>query len=110
VYIEADAEYNLVKLSKNKNNLSHIYAEFTGISKFSKVVYEKICSQYEESRLLCDGKVEYEFGMCAAAKTEKIHVLKIQDYLWCEIDNMEHLKRAEEYIYPAIARREKIIL
>jgi 2-aminoethylphosphonate-pyruvate transaminase len=37
-----------------------------------------------------------------ASKENDIYVKKLKDIAWCEIDTLNHLKRAKEIIYPRL--------
>ena len=37
-----------------------------------------------------------------SSKENDIHVKKINDVAWCEIDTLTHLKRAKEIIFPLL--------
>lgn len=91
VFIEVDKMHNLVNLSKKREELGSIYSELVGISKISIEFYSEMCKAFEDSHNL---KMEYEVGMVKASSKIPIKVLKIDDYVWCEIDDESHLNRA----------------
>lgn len=104
VFIEADEYFNLINLSKDKSVLSSVYGELVGITKISNFLFNKMCYYFEKSDSY---GMNYEDCLCGISYENKIFVLKNDDYIWCEIDNIEHLKRACEFIYPKIKKNEK---
>lgn len=86
VFIELNEE-KLIGLSKEKNKLSTIDAEFVGITKVS---YETFLNfDFSNS---CD----YEYLLLG------FNVLKIDDLTWCEIDCLDHLNNAQDNIIPKL--------
>ncbi|BCD62070.1 2-aminoethylphosphonate-pyruvate transaminase [Nitratiruptor sp. YY08-26] len=99
VYIEVDENCNLINMSKNKEDLNFIYGELVGISKISINRYKDICRIFDS----CDNqKIDYEYILVESSKEKPIFVKKIDDLIWCEIDDENHLKRAINKIYPKI--------
>ncbi|PAF41424.1 NTP transferase domain-containing protein [Helicobacter sp. 11S02596-1] len=89
VYLEI-SDGKLCNLSKDKNALKHIDAELSGLSKISLATFET---------LLLDTK-DYEYAL-------KGFPVCIAEFLWCEIDDLSHLERAESQIIPKILSKEK---
>ena len=107
VYIEVDKNSFLVNVSKKSSDLASIHSEFTGLNKISISTYEKMCLIYEENSDRWSDKLEYEqFAIRKVSEFLDFYVLKIDDYLWCEIDEVQHLERAKKYIYPSITKKE----
>jgi 2-aminoethylphosphonate-pyruvate transaminase len=107
VYIETDEHGHLLKMSKNLHDLNSVYAELTGISKLSHYTFEKLClkaKKFFQKSL----HVDYEQGLAAIAKTQRIYVHKAGDIVWCEVDDEEHWSRAVTFIYPLIKAREQV--
>lgn len=97
VYVQADAQ-QLVNMSKQVDSLNkdQIYGEFVGINKLSFQDYQQLIALLDDdSSLLMSGHYE-EQGLVALAKQKSVYCLKIPDLLWCEIDNTDHLKKAQE--------------
>lgn len=105
VFIEVDGYSNLVNMSKNRNELNSVYAELVGITKLSIDTYRKMC-EFAGNGFKSNRKLDYEYTLVGISTNTKISVKKIDDYLWCEIDNEEHLKRAKEIVYPRIKDTE----
>jgi 2-aminoethylphosphonate-pyruvate transaminase len=49
--------------------------------------------------------LNYEDALVGAAAKHPIHIMVIQDLVWCEIDDENHLQRALTLIYPKIVQR-----
>lgn len=105
VYIEANEKYNLVKMSKKRDELKSIYAELVGISKISVKTYQKMC-KFAGDNFEKNPKLDYEYTMVGISKNTDFFVKKIDDFAWCEIDDEDHLKRAANIIYPRIKENE----
>ena len=41
-------------------------------------------------------------------KSTKIYIKNLKEIAWCEIDNLDHLRRALKIINPKILQNEKI--
>jgi 2-aminoethylphosphonate-pyruvate transaminase/(2-aminoethyl)phosphonate cytidylyltransferase len=105
VFLQVDSGHQLVSMSKNENELSSIYGELTGISKISYTVFQEM-SLYASKTFTENPMLDYEYTMVAISAESNIHVLKIEDYAWCEIDDENHLKRAVNEVYPKIVQLE----
>ncbi len=103
VYIQTDDNSNLLDMSKVKNALSSIDGELVGISKISQERYKMMCDAYEAQE---DEKIDYEYIMVQTSKTKPFYVQKIEDLVWCEIDDEAHLNRALKQILPKIKEKQ----
>jgi 2-aminoethylphosphonate-pyruvate transaminase len=104
VFIQTDELAYLIAMSKDKRELDGIYGELTGISKVSYRRYQSMCDIYS----LCDDvKIDYEYVMVESAKVEPFYVKKIEDLLWCEIDDEKHLERALKKVLPKIKEKDE---
>jgi 2-aminoethylphosphonate-pyruvate transaminase len=101
VYVETDRESYLVNMSKSQSSLASVDAELVGITKISIPTFKKMC---EVSAMLFPGnpKLDYEYALVAVSKNEKIYVKKVENYVWCEIDDETHYQRALSKIYPLL--------
>ncbi len=102
VYIETDERCNLIKMSKNKEELTSIFAELVGISKVSQFRYQLMCSAFENQD---NPKIDYEYIMVKTSNETPFYVKKIENLIWCEIDDENHLIRALSQILPKIKER-----
>lgn len=99
VYIEADSDSNLIDMSKQKGKLKSIHSELVGISKITQARYKMMCDAFENQDNL---KIDYEYIMVQTSKTSPFYVKKLNDLIWCEIDDESHLNRALKTILPRI--------
>lgn len=98
VYVETSGD-TIVAMSKNRIDLGDpIAGELVGISKISQPLFHKMLQQAErmfETTL----KVDYESdGLVAVAQSYPIYYTVINDLLWAEIDDKQHLLRAHQQI------------
>ncbi|MCV6608686.1 MAG: phosphocholine cytidylyltransferase family protein [Campylobacterales bacterium] len=105
VYIEVDNQSNLVGMSKIKEELNSLDCELVGISKISKNRYQMMCDVFENQD---NPKIDYEYIMVQTSKKEPYPVKKIEELVWCEIDDENHLSRALEKILPKIEEKDGI--
>jgi 2-aminoethylphosphonate-pyruvate transaminase len=103
VYIQTDDRGRLVNMSKKAEELGRISAELVGISRISKSLFDRICDWAGHNDIK---KREYESVLVEMAGVHPIHVEKVEDLLWAEIDNLDHLERTVKLILPRIAEKE----
>lgn len=119
-YVEVRDE-NLYKISKNKSEIENVYGELVGISKISFDLFkEMLCENkkrteeskywYEsnelESNFKTIKKYDYEDAIFDVAKNREVGYLKIENLVWAEIDDDNHLERVNKFILPKL---EKVI-
>lgn len=105
VFIEVDENKHLINMSKNRDELKSVYAELVGITKISIDTYQKMC-EFSENRFKSNRKLDYEYALVGISKDVNIYIKKLENYAWCEIDDENHLERAEKVIYPKIIKKE----
>ncbi len=99
VYVETKDDL-LVNLSKKKESLNSIDAELVGIWKISTDLLKELKDHHSIAE---DAKnKDYEIAIAALSSQHNVNVLKLEDLPWCEIDNHEHLERANEQILPRL--------
>ncbi len=102
VWVETDGEERLTQMSKVKSELSSAPAgELVGVSKLSVRDYRALCGQAEQM-FQQSLHVEYEKALVATAAVTPIYCRKVEDLVWAEIDDEDHLARAREKVYPRI--------
>ena len=124
-YVEV-REDNLYKISKNKQELEQVYGELVGISKISLGLYKEMLKQYKDfnnkindyknednffkSENKQTKKYDYENAIFDAAQKRKVGYLKIENLVWGEIDDKDHLERIKTIILPKLEKNteEKI--
>lgn len=100
VYIETDDQLNLVQMSKNIRELTKAHGVLVGISKLNFDRFHDVCKIYEEQG---DCSVDYEDIMVLSSKLSGLHVNKIDDLIWGEIDDEIHLDKVLTEILPRIS-------
>jgi len=105
VYIQCSADSTLQQMSKDRSKLTHIQGELVGISKLSIATLKRMSSFSETFFKKGDRMLNYEDGLVGAAAIHPVHIMVIEDLVWCEIDNEDHLQRALTLIYPKIVQR-----
>jgi len=107
VWIEKDSNDFLIEMSKKKEDLSVVNGELVGITKLSidaaRALFKLVEPLFENSP-----KMDYEAALVHLSKTRGVFVKVVEDLAWCEIDNEEHLKRAEKIVFPKILKKELI--
>ena len=107
VWIEKDADDFLLGMSKKKEDLTRVNGELVGITKLSieaaRALFKLVEPHFENSP-----KMDYEAALVLLSKTRNVFVKVVEDLAWCEIDNEEHLKRAERIVFPKILKNELI--
>ncbi len=102
VWVKTDENGLLKQMSKHLHELNSVPAgELVGVSKLSQSAYHTLCKQ-AETMFAESLHVEYEKALVAAAVKTPIYCRKVEDLVWAEIDDEDHLARAREKIYPYI--------
>lgn len=117
-YVEVK-ENNLYKISKEKMEMENIYGELVGISKISLELYREMIKEYRRQTNTIYGqpdedfeeydyenkkikKYDYENAIFDVAQRRKIGYLKIENLVWGEIDDKNHLERINKIIIPKL--------
>lgn len=102
VYIQASAENQLQQMSKDRATLTHVTGELVGITKLSVQALEAMSSFAEVQFNNGNQMLNYEDALVGIADVQNIHVKVIEELVWCEIDDENHLSRALKFVYPKI--------
>lgn len=103
VFVELAAG-RLVNMSKNRSELGEISGELVGITKVSTALYEQMLAT-AENLFLDSLHQDYETdGLVKASRQYPVYGHLVEDLLWAEIDDADHLERARKRIYPQITR------
>jgi len=118
-YVEVKDE-NLYKISKNKKEIGQVYGELVGISKISLELYKEMLRQYKEFNNRINDykneesffkttnkkakKYDYEDAIFDSAQKRKVGYLKIDNLVWGEIDDKNHLERIKTLVLPKLER------
>lgn len=96
---------NLTAMSKDRGDLAGaVVGELVGISKISVDLFAlmtKIAGAAFQTSLRYDYETDC---LVAAGRVRSIHCPIVQDLIWSEIDDPDHLRRARERIYPQIQK------
>ncbi len=109
VWVETTGDaggHGLVAMSKKRASLGpHVLGELTGITRLraADVPALQACAQALAAR---GGPADYEDALVALARVAPVHVHRIADLVWAEIDTPAMLERVRREVYPAIVRAE----
>lgn len=120
-YVEVRDD-NLYKISKKRAEIGQVYGELVGISKISIELYKEMLKQYKDFNSRINDyksdesffkssnkkakKYDYEDAIFDAAKNRRVGYLKIENLVWGEIDDKNHLERIKTSVLPKL---EKIV-
>lgn len=99
VYVTFTDDGKLEALSKKKEDLRKLDGELVGIWKVSLSLYQELLkyhAQHGDATF-----IDYERAI-AALNDHQVNVLKLENLVWCEIDDEAHLERAKKLIYPKL--------
>lgn len=108
VYLAADENDILTKVSKKKEEIPAPKGELVGITKLTKSTLDEMCGFYAKNRAE-QKKIDYEHVLEILAKENPIFVRTIEYYAWTEIDDEAMLERAVTKIYPRICENESLL-
>lgn len=105
VFVET--EKGLLKsLSKKRADLATVAGELVGISRVSLPLYQRMLA-VAESMFARSMKIEYEECFRETARDFPVPCLKLDDLVWAEIDDAQHLRRVNDVILPLLAAKEQ---
>ncbi|WP_084284503.1 NTP transferase domain-containing protein [Clostridium lundense] len=96
---------NIYKMSKDKHGLNSIYGELVGINKISKKLFDRMMLEYSKNT---NSQYHYEYAIEDSAKEYLVGFKKIEDLIWAEIDDDNHLKRVLNKIVPKLEEKNEI--
>ena len=118
-YVEVRDD-NLYKISKNRQEIEQVYGELVGISKISIDLYKEMLKQYKDFNNRINDyeneenffknenkkakKYDYENAIFDAAEKRKVGYLKIENLVWGEIDDKDHLERIKTIVLPKLEK------
>lgn len=100
VYVETHDDGILKKLSKKRDDIEQLTGELVGVSRISKGTLNVLAELVESDQAF--RKADYEDGLVHVAIAQGVGVRLVDDLVWCEIDNEEHLERAHNIILPKL--------
>lgn len=95
IYVETKNDY-IHNISKDIHHLNKIHGELIGVTKISKVVFEKMMNRFSEGT---NPYVNYEYMLLDVAETFKVYYEYLPNIIFAEIDNLKqyyHVKREIE--------------
>ena len=96
-YIEMNKQHILTNCSTDKKQINPC-GELVGIHKLSNSFYKTMCQEFENNLITCL-KLGYEYQILKMSqKIMPVHILKIDDLQWYEIDDIKDLQYAEKFI------------
>lgn len=98
VFVEV-GEGLLKNLSKDRHSLGSVDAELVGIWKISLDLYHALLQHHEDA----SDATSKDYEIAITNSNYPVNVLKLENLIWCEIDNEEHLKRAKTEILPKLS-------
>ncbi|CBZ04604.1 nucleotidyl transferase/aminotransferase [Clostridium botulinum H04402 065] len=104
VYIEV-RDNSIYKVSKDKHGLNSIYGELVGIIKVSMDLFEKMIIEYSKNT---NPQYHYEYAIEDSAKSYDVGYERIEDLIWAEIDDPNHLKRVLNEVIPKLKEKNEI--
>lgn len=110
---------NLYKISKDRDQIENLYGELVGISKISLDLYKEMIKEYKKQSSKIYGlknedfeeydyenkrakKYDYENAIFDAAQRRKVGHFKVENLIWAEIDDKNHLERVNKIIIPKL--------
>lgn len=95
----------VVNMSKKRSDIVCLGGELVGISKISQVLYRRMINIFPRK---CKRGRQYHYEDCLTDISDDIaiHYHYIEDLVWTEIDDENHLNRAQKKIYPLIKQRD----
>lgn len=108
VLVEAKDNF-LINMSKDKSNLRNIIGEFVGISKISMDSFQEMF-RLTEKKISSTLHLNYETGgFVILSKERSIFCHKVENLVWCEIDNEHHYNEAMNRVYPLLKDRQTLV-
>lgn len=107
VYVETSGGH-VCRMSKHPSELNGIGGELVGISKISPDTFSQMIAYAE--RWFTEKGLNLEYEQCINGIIQDgaiVPYIKVNDLLWTEIDDTNHLNRATTRIFPAIVDCER---
>jgi 2-aminoethylphosphonate-pyruvate transaminase len=105
VYVEAEGT-QLRQLSKNRAILGgKVVGELVGITRISAPLHQAM-REAASKYFSLNPYLEYEQALVMASARHIVECHLVQDLIWSEIDDEQHLARAREEVYPRILARD----
>lgn len=106
VYISVKENECLHQASKIKSEVDFVYGEWVGISKVSYKLFKELVKYYN----LINEEIHYEDALVGVGKNVDVPTYKIDDLIWAEIDDPDHLDRVNTMILPKIKMADGVVV
>lgn len=93
----------LMHLSKTDWAGAPRIGELVGLTRLSRVAVDRLI----DAAATLPAAAHYEDGLNAICADHPIDVCKVDDLQWCEIDTPEHLRRANDQVWPRIQDQDQ---
>jgi choline kinase len=104
VYVETRGD-RVVAMTKDRTRLSAVAGELVGISRISLSLFEQM-RLAAEMRFREDLHLDYEDCLVRAAAGHPLYYHKIEDLIWSEVDDENHLRRVHEQVAPRLRQAD----
>lgn len=98
IYVETKNDY-IHNISKDIHHLNKIDGELIGITKISKVVFEKMMDRFSKGT---NPYVNYEYMLLDVAETFKVYYEYVPNIIFAEIDNLKQYYHVKSEIEPLL--------
>jgi choline kinase len=97
----------LARLSKTRLAGLPLHGEFVGISRLSIELLRTMCAHYE-TRVTERAGYHYDDCLSDVCAAHPVHVHRVDDLLWGEIDDAAQYERALAHLLPAMRERQAL--
>lgn len=94
----------IIKMGKDIHKFNRIDGEMIGLSKISYPFFQRMMSIYAEND---NPWVNYEYIMLDVAQQFHLGYVKLDDFVWGEIDDAVQSAYLLNFVYPTIVRKEE---
>ncbi len=91
----------VLRLSKNREELENVSGEMVGICKISKEMGLALANAAEHL-LQLDPNIPYDAAINLVAESQPVYSHLVKDLTWAEIDTPKQLQRVQEKIFPLL--------
>jgi 2-aminoethylphosphonate-pyruvate transaminase len=101
VYAYGNENNHLISLSKSHHE--NPVGELVGISRISQELFKAACDYYEKN-ITTPFNYNYEDCLTALSESHPIHLHKVEDLIWCEIDDDKQYNIAINQVFPELKK------
>lgn len=104
-FVDFDSRANLVQISKDIRQMNRLSAEMIGICRLSFSFFKQMLTLYADNQ---NQWLNYEYLITQVASTNAFRCLSTDNLSWIDLDSSSDLINAQETVWPAIKRHEKL--